>query len=208
MFEGVIAVRGRYQKPDGERVRRNATIATTRLPAEGRTGRTPVWPLGPDIVTAAKLRVAELKVEDLESKAEESAAKSRAVEAALTRARERVHVLRHVVDIQLGAERALWKQLWHMPQATMWEREQAHREVASYVRWQVLAENGDVKAATEARQRSDRLGLTPQSMLRLRWSVADDEVGAARQAAADTSAAAVPSRPHLKAVDPDAVAGS
>lgn len=32
-------------KPDNQRRRRNATVAMTRLPSEGRTGETPEWPL-------------------------------------------------------------------------------------------------------------------------------------------------------------------
>ena len=32
-------------KPDNQRRRRNATVAMTRLPSEGRKGETPEWPL-------------------------------------------------------------------------------------------------------------------------------------------------------------------
>jgi hypothetical protein len=43
--------------------------------------------------------------------------------------------------------------------------------VAQYVRHKVLGELGDINDAKEARQWSDRLGLSPMSMLRLRWGI-------------------------------------
>jgi hypothetical protein len=52
----------------------------------------------------------------------------------------------------------------------------------------------------EARQWSDRLGLNPLAMLRLRWTIVSDEVGEAR---GDKESAASPRR--LRAVDPKAV---
>ncbi|SDT85163.1 hypothetical protein SAMN04488548_1162 [Gordonia westfalica] len=50
----------------------------------------------------------------------------------------------------------------------IWEESHTHREVAQYVRWKVRAEQGDLKAAAEARQLSDRLGLNPLALMRLR----------------------------------------
>lgn len=78
-------------------------------------------------------------------------------------------------------ELALWADLWRLPQACVWEKQGSHREVAQYVRWKVKAESGDLKAAPEARQMSDRLGLTPLAMLRLRWEIVSDELGQARE---------------------------
>lgn len=40
-----MAGMGPPPKPAGQRRRRNATVAMTRLPAEGRKGRAPAWPL-------------------------------------------------------------------------------------------------------------------------------------------------------------------
>ena len=68
-------------------------------------------------------------------------------------------------------ERALWGDLWSTPQAVLWEESHALREVAQYVRWKVRAEQGDLKAAAEARALSDRLGLNPLALLRLRAEV-------------------------------------
>jgi len=88
------------------------------------------------------------------------------------------------------AERKLWAELWRTPQAVMWERTRAHREVAGYVRWSLLAESGDIKAAPEARQLSDRLGLTPLALRRLEWEIVADEVSAKREVSPAGSARA------------------
>lgn len=80
-----------------------------------------------------------------------------------------------VLSLQLeqsrDAEVGLWELLWGTPQAVMWDEAHAHREVAQYVRWKVRAEQGDLKAAVEARQWSDRLGLNPLALLRLRVEI-------------------------------------
>lgn len=138
-------------KPDAQRRRRNATPASSRLPAEGRKGLSPDWPLRilPD-------------------------------EAA-----------------------EIWDELWATPQAAAWERMGTGtvRIVARYVLLLCTAEMGIVTAAPEVRQLEDRLGLTPVSMLRLRWEIAPDELAEAR------AAKAAPTRARLRVVD-DAVAGA
>lgn len=143
--------------PNANRRRRNATTPMTPLPAGGRKGSVPKWPLAADIVTRAKLQVAADKVEALEWQLEEG----KPVQPQLTRAQEKLAEFRHIVEIQGDAELAMWRELWRTPQATEWERGSYHREVAQYVRWKVLGESGDLDAAKEARQFADRLGLTP-----------------------------------------------
>lgn len=160
-----MAGMGPAPKPAGERRRRNASIAMTRLPAEGRKGSAPRFPLPPIVA------------KDDEGGTE------------LLRERE--------LD--------LWDDLWSTPQAVMWERSHAELTVARFVRFSVLAEQGDVKHATEARQLEDRLGLNPQAMLRLRWEVAEDEVAGQRQER--TTRARKSARDRLRVVDTDAVAG-
>lgn len=161
-----MAGMGPAPKPAGERRRRNATVAMTQLPAEGRRDEAPRFPLPPIVV----------KDDDGGSEM----------------ARER--------------EADLWESLWATPQAVMWERTHAELTVARFVRFSVLAETGNVKAATEARQLEDRLGLNPQAMLRLRWEVAADEVAEQRQER--SSRAKKTARQRLRVVDTDAVAGS
>jgi hypothetical protein len=157
--------------PNPARRRRNATVPMVPLPAAGRKGRPPKWPLGPDIVTRARLTVARDKVEELEGRLAEG---ERVSEAALVRAREKVAVLEQVVEVQADREAELWREVWAMPQAVQWERLRWTRTVAQYVRWEVLGESGDMDASKEARQLGDRLGMTPLSLLRLRWEIVDD----------------------------------
>ncbi|GGM75600.1 hypothetical protein GCM10012275_52870 [Longimycelium tulufanense] len=130
-------------------------------------GPPPEWPLGSDIVTQARLQVAREQLVEAEDQAQVGKA---------TRLRERVAVLEHVVAIQAEAECALWVELWGTPQAVAWEWLRWIREVAQYVRHKVLAENGDLDHAREARQQADRLGLTPLALLRLRWEIVEDAV--------------------------------
>lgn len=147
-----MAGMGPPPKPAGQRRRTNATFAMTALPAEGRKGPTPAWPL-----------------------------------AGRPRARESV----------------VWRQVWRKPQAVAWERSAAFHDVALYVRLLVRGEGGDIEALREARQWSDRLGLNPQAMLRLRWEVRADEVAAAASARAASQVAgsgATSARGRLKVV--------
>ncbi|MFE2164878.1 hypothetical protein ACFXB3_07360 [Streptomyces sp. NPDC059447] len=111
-------------------------------------------------------------------------------------------------EIAREREAQLWESLWETPQAVMWERTHAVLTVARFVRFSVLAEAGNVKAATEARQLEDRLGLNPQAMLRLRWEVAADEVADQRQERTSRAATVKTARQRLRVVDADAVAGS
>lgn len=116
--------------------------------------------------------------------------------------RERADVLAQEIEAAGEQEQILWVSLWSIPQAVAWERLRWTREVAQYVRLQVKAEMGDLDAAKEARQWSDRLGLSPLAMLRLRWEIAADEVDAARTDRTTRSTAkAAGARRGLKAVD-------
>lgn len=190
-----MAGMGPAPKPEGQRRRRNATPAMTRLPAEGRRGTVPRWPLGDDIETAAKLAVARERVTELL----DARADGTEIDVGkLSRLQERVAVLEHVVSIQAAAERAIWRLLWRTPMAAAWERLRYTREVAQYVRWKVHAENGSLDAAKESRQIGDRIGLTNLALLRLRWEIPADELDEQRQA---TTRA--PARPELRAVDPE-----
>lgn len=138
-------------KPASERRRRNKMPEGVRLPAEGRCGPAPKWPI---------------------SKA--------------TR-----------------VESVLWRQLWATPQAVAWERFGWTRMVARYVRCVLEVEEpgADTRMLAEVRQIEDRLGLSPLAMLRLQWTIVDDEIGEVRAERSASSA-----RERLKAVDADAVA--
>lgn len=81
-------------------------------------------------------------------------------------------------------EADIWSRIWRTPHAVVWERLGWYDEVAMYVRCLARAERGTMTAAVEMRQWSDRLGLNPAAMLRNRWRISDDEVGARRSTAA------------------------
>lgn len=180
-------------------------MATTRLPAEGRTKRAPNWPLIPDVVLTARRDIAAGNVQAAEFKLEEAEAEGKPtglLESKLTRCREQLLILERQVAAQRKLESALWKDLWSTPQSVQWERLGWTRDVAQYVRHKVLGELGEIDDAREARQWSDRLGLTPLALLRLRWEVAEDETAAKRAERGQATAAQPASaRQRLRVVD-------
>lgn len=186
-------------KPAAQRRRANATIALTRLPAEGRKGDPPAWPLIDDVQKTAELAYTRLSLEKMEAEVgEESDARKR---AALTRKIEQVARHASVLDATIAAQRdleqMLWVELWRTPQSVQWERMRWTREVAQYVRHKVMGELGSLDDAKEARQLSDRLGLSPLALLRLRWEITTDEVQERRET---RSAPAAKTRARLKVV--------
>lgn len=186
--------------PNPHRRRRNAPTQTVKLPAEGRKGDPPPWPLGPDVRSAAKLRLLNEQIDEASVEAQGGDRAAKAAQRKLLRLREQAEVLEEIVEAQAGAEALLWSELWSTPQAVAWERLRWTRDVAQYVRWKILAEHGDLDASKEARQLSDRLGLNPLALLRLRWEISGDEVGE-RRSERTTQAASSQRRRGLKAVD-------
>lgn len=188
-----MAGMGPAPKPDAQRKRRNATIAMTQLPAEGRKKRAPAWPLIADVRLSVRRQIAEQKVEELRFKINEREASGHSTsefERSLDAALEKLMMAEAQLASAAQMELELWRDLWKLPQAVEWERLKWTRDVAQYVRYKVLAELGDLPSGKEARQYSDRLGLSPLAMLRLRWSVVEDEVARRRNAkAAGVSAA-------------------
>lgn len=86
----------------------------------------------------------------------------------------------------LKREADLWRELWKLPQAVMWERLHLEREVALYVRAYIVAEGGtlimgkdgepvtrDVTASDRALvvRLADSLGLNTAGMARNRWRI-------------------------------------
>ena len=159
-------------KAPGTARRRNSTNFTV-LPHDGRKGAAPPWPLIDDIELRVKLTAAERVVDDLrmELEVEDNGRAIRALERKLEVAQEKVAVLELTIAESRRLEVELWDELWTTPQAQMWEELAWNRDVAQYVRWKVRAEMGYLPAAQEARQWSDRLGLNPLALLRLRWEI-------------------------------------
>lgn len=134
---------GPAPKHPSTRARRNdPKKGFTSLPAGGRLGAIPPWPLRPNPFMTAQLETARDRVASLQVELEAT-----------------------------DDEVALWDDLWRTPQATVWEDSHSSRKVAQYVRWKVLAEQADLKAAAEARQLSDRLGLNPLALTRLHLEI-------------------------------------
>lgn len=156
------------------RARRNNPKAGFReLKAAGRQGVVPSWPLEapPAVVARLKLnrdRVAELQVQLTEEMDGRTKGRKR---RELNTAELTVAQLTLQLEQARDAEVALWSELWGTPQAELWEESHSERVVALYVRQQIAAEQGDLKAATEARQLSDRLGLNPLALLKLRAEI-------------------------------------
>ena len=165
---------GPAPKHPSTRARRNdPQKGFTVLPAAGRSGGVPGWPLQPvphkvAMLETARDRVAALQVE-LED-AEDGRTKGR-LRRELNKNELAVATLQLQIEQATDAEVALWSDLWGTPQAVVWEQAHAHREVAQYVRWKIAAEQGDLDAAKEARMLSDRLGLNPLALVRLRLEI-------------------------------------
>lgn len=108
-----------------------------------------------------------------------------------------------LVDDILEAEKKLWSEIWHTPQAVMWERMGYDRIVARYVRHVLEIEdrNPNARLLAEVRATEDRLGLTPMAMVRLQWQIVEDEVGEARDERADGQSRAESAKKRLVAVE-------
>lgn len=166
---------GPAPKHPSVRARRNNPRSDfTSLPADGRKGGTPPWPLSPDVQMTAAHDVAQDKVASLMGQideAEDGRTKGR-LRRQLAQAELTVATLSLQIEQMADAEQALWSLLWSTPQATMWEASTAFaRMLAQFVRWNVKAEQGDLKAAVEARQRGKDFGLTPLTLLGLKAEV-------------------------------------
>lgn len=145
----------------------------TTLPLKGRDKPAPAWPLqdDPSMVAGRDVAMDRVSAIDMEiAECTDGRKKGR-----LSRERASLDMRIAVLTLQLeqarDAEVELWESLWTTPQAVMWEEAHAEREVAQYVRWKIRAEQGDLKAAGEARAWSDRLGLNPLALLRLRVEI-------------------------------------
>ena len=106
-----------------------------------------------------------------------------------------------MADKPTAAELHAWAYVWKLPQAVAWERMNSQRTVARYCRTLAASEEPGATAAilSECRQLEDRLGLSPMALLRLRWTIVDDEVleaEAARTAPTTTS----PAKSRLRVV--------
>lgn len=187
---------GRGPGASADPVRRNNRLSGMRLPAEGRLGAPPPWPLRDDVTLSARLEVLRVEQADLEKALDgcEDPKEANRLRYRLGKNVERVALTEAVIRNSTELELELWAEAWATPQAVAWERLRWTREVAQYVRWKAKAELGDLEASKEARMLGDRLGLTPRSLQDLRWTIVADELAEKRDEA-PTSA-----RGRIKAV--------
>lgn len=178
----------------------------TTLSASGLKGPAPAWPLLDDPTRTAHLELAQDRLAELE--VEIAGAEDGRTKGRLRREQNKLEMSSAVLRLQIEQSRdlevTLWDSLWAMPQAVMWAEAHAHREVAQYVRWKIRAEQGDMKAASEARQWSDRLGLNPLALLRLRVEIEQAAAAEDRGRARREKTQASPKRPSGKGEDPRA----
>ena len=165
---------GPTAKHPSVRRRRNSKPDFESLPLAGRSGKAPPWPLLPDVSVVAErdLAVEKLAALTVEIEAVQDGRTKGRIRRRLDAAELSVAVLSRQVEQSVAAELQLWSMLWATPQATMWESSLAFaRLLAQFVRWNVRAEQGDLRAAVEARLRAADFGLTPKSLQQLKAEV-------------------------------------
>lgn len=125
------------------------------LPAEGRSGEVPEFPL-------PAVKVFDVYFQD----------------------KQRVKEYDHdATQARRERELALWGWAWGTPQACAWEREPWRwHTVAMWVRTSVLCESAEATAADKnsLHRFADQIGLTPAGLKENGWKVAADEVSGRR----------------------------
>lgn len=181
--------------PKPNAVRRNSRVGPLKLPAEGRKGKTPEWPLIADVAMTAKRDIQQGIVLKLEIEVDEETdpRKRGSLKKKLAEAQQNVTIYDRQLEAQRDLEVQIWRDVWATPQAVAWERNGWIRDVAQYVRHKVLGELGSLDDAKEARAWSDRLGLNPKAMRALLWEVVEDETSQQRESKTDA-------RKRIKAV--------
>lgn len=72
------------------------------------------------------------------------------------------------------ATRSMWRDLWKLPQAVMWDPAWPVFSDWCLLR-EAMLEKPMASTSAELRMLEDRLGLNPKAMLALRWRIVDDE---------------------------------
>lgn len=139
------------------------------LPAEGRDGPAPEWPL-----TGA---LAHMWLPPDLDKIEDDGVKQRIIERAEAEA-----------SAAFARELELWEREWRRPQAVAWEANGQEVEVALYVRALASAEDPGAKVTlrTLVKQQQEALGISLPGLARNRWMIG-------------TTVAAEPARPTGRA---------
>ena len=160
--------------PSARARRNNPKAGFTSLPAQGRSGKAPAWPLPADAKSMAMFELAQDRVAAAQAglaEAEDGRTRGR-LRRTLAQAEQAAAILKLQIEQQGDLEAGLWTLLWATPQAAMWEDSAAFvRTLAQFVRWNVKGEQGDLDAAKEARIRGKEFGLTPLTLMGLKAEI-------------------------------------
>ena len=184
--------------------RNNPKAGFTSLPAGGRKGQAPAWPLPADTKSTATLELMEDRTASLVAEienAEDGRTKGR-LRRTLDKQERETAILRLQVQQQHDLESDMWAMLWSTPQAQMWEDSAAfERALAQFVRWNVKGEQGDLDAAKEARIRGKEFGLTPLTLMGLKAEI--ERAGEAEDKGERRRASQPKPKPKKSEGDPD-----
>lgn len=181
--------------------RNNPKAGFTSLPASGRSGKAPAWPLPADAKATALYELAQDRIASLtvEVETEEDGRKKGRLRRTLAQAEQSAAIMKLQIEQQSDLEAGLWSLLWATPQAKLWEDSAAFvRTLAQFVRWNVKGEQGDLDAAKEARIRGKEFGLTPLTLMGLK---AEIEKAAEAEAKGEKRRTAATPRPKGKGGD-------
>lgn len=184
-----MAGSGKTSKNPADRHGRGGRKST---PVAAGSGDVPAWPLREDVSMRARISVLETTIADLEMEIEEETdgRKLGGLRRKYQSATNALAVTKQTLIESSQLELEIWRALWRLPHAEQWRKQGYLREVAQYARHQARAECGSLDDSKEARQRSDRLGLSPRSFAMLGWKVTADPPPAPTATGTDGAAGA------------------
>lgn len=154
--------------------RNNPRAGFTALPAAGRIGSVPAWPLPPESALLSERDYRQDRIASVMAEMEtatDGRTKGR-LRTQLATQEQSAAILTLQIEQQGDLEAELWQLLWSTPQAKIWEDSSAFvRTLAQFVRWNVKGEQGNLKAAQEARIRGKEFGLTPLTLMGLKAEI-------------------------------------
>lgn len=150
--------------------RKNGHSATreSTTPASRQAG-VPGWPLPEDAALKARQMAAMESLAEInaEIEGETDGRKLGGLRRRQQAAKDRLAVLDMQIHLAASLELEIWADLWGLPQADAWRAQGWIRDVAQYARHKARGESGSLDDAKEARQWSDRLGLSPRAAAQL-----------------------------------------
>ncbi|HYJ21616.1 MAG TPA: hypothetical protein VEW07_06310 [Solirubrobacterales bacterium] len=157
---GARAHSGPPRDPDALRRDRKSDPKWTTLPASGRAGPAPEWPLSGKAAHFPALTPSWIsEIEDEEKK------------------QRLLDQIESEASALFSRELEIWTGEWRRPQAVQWEQNGQEIEVALYVRSLVAAEapNAKVTLRTLVKQQQEALGLSLPGLARNLWKIKEVE---------------------------------